>query len=108
MPGVLALLQKHGAEIVVADFDVRSLEGDRRSVYVVLKFASEKAALGWYNDPAYEPRAKYPFCFLCKQQYGAGKAVCSTEQSILARRAMMFAGNTGAIKTWARIEQEQY
>lgn len=58
VPGVLALLQKHGAEIVIADFDAQSLEGDKRSVYVVLKFASEEAAMAWYNDPAYEPVRK--------------------------------------------------
>lgn len=55
VPGVLPLLEKHGAEIVVADFEAQSLEGDRRSVYVVLRFNSKEAALAWYNDPAYEP-----------------------------------------------------
>ncbi len=58
VPGVLPLLEKHGAEILVAEFDAQALEGDRRSVYCVLRFESEEAALSWYNDPAYEPVRK--------------------------------------------------
>ncbi len=58
VPGVVPLLQKHGAEILVAEFDAQALEGDKRSVYVVLRFKSEEAALGWYTDPAYEPVKK--------------------------------------------------
>lgn len=58
VPGVVPLLQKHGAEVLVAEFDARALEGEKRSVYVVLKFDSEEAALNWYNDPAYEPVRK--------------------------------------------------
>jgi uncharacterized protein (DUF1330 family) len=55
VPGVVPLLQKHGAEILVADYDAQAYEGDKRSVYAVLRFASEEAAAGWYNDPEYEP-----------------------------------------------------
>lgn len=58
VPGVVPLLEKHGAEIVVAEFDAKPLEGDKRGVYVVLRFESEEAALGWYHDPAYEPVRK--------------------------------------------------
>lgn len=58
VPGVMPLLQKHGAEVLVAESDAHVLEGDKRSVYVVLRFESEEAALGWYNDPAYEPVKK--------------------------------------------------
>ncbi len=58
VPGVVPLLQKHGAEILVAEYDAQVIEGDKRNVYVVLKFKSEEAALGWYNDPAYEPVKK--------------------------------------------------
>jgi uncharacterized protein (DUF1330 family) len=54
VPGVIPLLQKHGAEILAAEYDAQPLEGDKRSVYVVLRFKSEEAALGWYTDPAYE------------------------------------------------------
>ena len=58
VPGVVLLLEKHGAEILAADFNAQLLEGEKRSVYVVLRFESEEAALGWYNDPAYEPVKK--------------------------------------------------
>lgn len=58
VPGVVPLLEKHGAEILVAEFDATPLEGNKRSVYVVLRFDSEEAALGWYRDPAYEPVRK--------------------------------------------------
>ena len=54
VPAVVPLLKKHGADILVAEYDARPLEGERRSVYVVLRFESEEAALGWYHDPAYE------------------------------------------------------
>lgn len=55
IPAVLPLLEKHGAEVLVADRDAHVLEGEKRSAYVVLRFASHEAALGFYNDPAYEP-----------------------------------------------------
>ena len=55
VPAVLPLLQKHGAEILVADFDPRGIEGTARHVYVVLKFESDEAAMNFYNDPEYQP-----------------------------------------------------
>lgn len=55
VPGVMPLLQKHGAEVVAADFESEALEGAARKVNVVLKFPSEEAARNWYNDPAYGP-----------------------------------------------------
>jgi len=58
VPGVVPLLQKHGAEILVAEYDAQPLEGEKRSVYVVLRFPSEEAARGWYTDPDYEPVKK--------------------------------------------------
>jgi uncharacterized protein (DUF1330 family) len=54
-PGVLPLLLKHGAEILVADYEAKALEGRESGVNVVLKFDSEEAARNWYNDPAYGP-----------------------------------------------------
>ncbi len=54
VPGVRPLLEKHGAQILAADFDARLLEGEKRSVHVLLQFASKEAALGWYEDPDYE------------------------------------------------------
>lgn len=55
VPGVVPLLQKHGAEILVADYESQPLEGEPRKVNVVLKFPSEEAARSWYDDPAYDP-----------------------------------------------------
>ena len=54
-PGVVPLLQKHGAQILVADYAAEGLEGTAPGVTVVLKFASEEAARNWYNDPEYGP-----------------------------------------------------
>jgi len=58
VPGVLPLLAKHGAEVLVAEYDATALEGDRRGVHVVLRFPSVEAARAWYDDPAYEPVKK--------------------------------------------------
>ena len=55
VPGVVPLLLKHGAEILVADYQAEALEGRAPGVNVVLKFPSEEAARNWYNDPAYIP-----------------------------------------------------
>ena len=55
VPGVLPLLQKHNAEILVADYEAETLEGQGCGVNVVLKFDSEEAARNWYNDPDYGP-----------------------------------------------------
>ena len=58
VPAVIPLLEKHGAEILVAEYEAALLEGTKRSVYVVLKFATDEAARAWYDDPAYEaPKA---------------------------------------------------
>ena len=59
LPGVGPLLQKHGAEVLVADYEAKQIEGEKRGVYVVLRFASEEAALAWYNDPAYVTVRKF-------------------------------------------------
>ncbi len=58
VPGVVPLLGRHGAEIVVADYAAEPLEGAKRSVYVVLRFESEESARRWYTDPAYQPLKK--------------------------------------------------
>jgi uncharacterized protein (DUF1330 family) len=58
VPGVRPLLQKHGAEILVSDREAKTLEGQGRGVNVVLKFESEEAAMGFYNDPDYGPVKK--------------------------------------------------
>jgi uncharacterized protein (DUF1330 family) len=43
-PGVLPLLQKHGAQVLAADFGAQALEGQARGVNVLLRFPSEQAA----------------------------------------------------------------
>ena len=58
VPGVRPLLQKHGAEVLVADYEAKTIEGQGRGVNVVLKFESEAAAMNWYNDPDYGPVKK--------------------------------------------------
>lgn len=58
VPAVQELLREHGAEVVVGAFDAKPLEGEKRDVYVVLRFDSEEAALAWYQDPRYEPLKK--------------------------------------------------
>ena len=55
VPGVVPLLQKHNAEILVADYEAKTVEGQGRGVNVVIRFESEEAAMNWYNDPDYEP-----------------------------------------------------
>ena len=55
VPGVVPLLMKHGAEILVADFEAQSLEGQAPGVNVMLKFDSEEAARNWYADADYGP-----------------------------------------------------
>ncbi len=47
------LLQKHRGEILVADRHADTLDGQPRSVYVVLQFETEQAARAWYEDPEY-------------------------------------------------------
>ncbi len=47
------LLQKHRGEILVADRQAETLDGQPRSVYVVLRFETDHAARAWYEDPEY-------------------------------------------------------
>lgn len=74
VPSVVPLLAKHGAEILVADFESKPLEGKPPTVTIVLRFASEAAAMDWYNDPDYSAIKKYRIdnsengmAVLCKQ-----------------------------------------
>ena len=55
VPGVMPLLQKHGAEILVADYDAMTLDRQGRGVNVVIRFESEEKAMAFYNDPEYKP-----------------------------------------------------
>lgn len=72
---LVPLLEKHGAEILVADSNAKPIEGERRSLYAVLRFDSEEAALGFYDDPAFEAIKKIRF------------ASCRNHNIVLARPA---------------------
>ncbi len=58
VPGVRSLLQKHGAEILVVDYEAKTIEGQGREKNVVIKCESEAAAMNWYNHPDYGPVKK--------------------------------------------------
>lgn len=51
---VLPTLQAHGAEIVVADYESKPLEGRAGAVTVVIKFQSAEALDSWYRSPEYQ------------------------------------------------------
>lgn len=55
---VMPVLMKHGAEVLVADFDGKAPEGSRREASVVIKFPSEENAMAFYRDPEYAPLKK--------------------------------------------------
>ena len=51
---VLPILEAHGAEILVADYESEALEGEPGSVTVVIKFGSSEALTAWYESPEYQ------------------------------------------------------
>lgn len=53
--GVVSLLQKHCAKILVEGPGAQALEGEARQINVVLRFESEEVAKKWYGDPEYGP-----------------------------------------------------
>ena len=53
-PAVLPTLKQHGAQLLVADFNGESLEGEPAPVTVVVKFASKEALRAWYDSPEYQ------------------------------------------------------
>lgn len=55
VPGVMPLLERHGADILAADFEAEVFEGEGPGVNVILRFDSKEAARSWYNDPDYGP-----------------------------------------------------
>jgi len=54
-PGVMPLLQKHGAQVLAADNELTALEGPARDTTVILKFPSKEAVQNFYDDPEYAP-----------------------------------------------------
>ena len=55
VPQVLPFLAKHQAEIVVAELEANSLEGNPAKGAVVLRFPSEQAIRDFLTDPGYQP-----------------------------------------------------
>jgi uncharacterized protein (DUF1330 family) len=53
-PLVMALLPKYGGEVLASDTSGLLVEGTMRTMNAVIRFPSKEAALGLYNDPAYQ------------------------------------------------------
>ncbi|MFN2375399.1 MAG: DUF1330 domain-containing protein [Candidatus Binatia bacterium] len=51
---VMPTLEAHGAEVLVADYESKPLEGNAGSVTVVLRFPSAEARDAWYWSPEYQ------------------------------------------------------
>lgn len=58
IPKVFPILEKHGAEVLVASFDAEPLEGDPAEGVVVIRFPSEAAIHAFEDDPEYQPAKK--------------------------------------------------
>ena len=53
-PLVMALLPKYGGEVLASDTSGVLVEGTARTMNAIIRFPSKEAALGLYNDPAYQ------------------------------------------------------
>ena len=53
-PIVLALLPKYGGQVLASDTAGVLVEGTARTMNAIIRFPSKEAALGLYNDPAYQ------------------------------------------------------
>jgi uncharacterized protein (DUF1330 family) len=53
-PYVLALLPKYGGEVLASDTSAFAVEGQAKKMNAIIRFPSKEAALGLYNDPAYQ------------------------------------------------------
>ena len=51
---VLSLLPKYGGEVLASDTAGLLVEGTMRTMNAIIRFPSKEAALGLYNDPAYQ------------------------------------------------------
>ena len=54
VPAVIPTLQSHGCEVLAADYASQAIEGEPNAVTVILKFATNEAAMAWYNSPEYQ------------------------------------------------------
>ena len=55
VPNVLPLLDRHGAEVIAADKDAITIDGEERDLTVIIKFPSPEVAREFSEDPAYQP-----------------------------------------------------
>jgi uncharacterized protein (DUF1330 family) len=53
-PVVMALLPKYGGVVLASDTAASLVEGTARTMNAIIRFPSKEAALGLYNDPAYQ------------------------------------------------------
>jgi uncharacterized protein (DUF1330 family) len=53
-PVVLSLLPKYGGVLLASDTAAFVVEGTARTMNAIIRFPSRQAALGLYNDPAYQ------------------------------------------------------
>jgi len=53
-PVVMSLLSKYGGEVLASDTAALLVEGTARTMNAIIRFPSKEAALGLYNDPAYQ------------------------------------------------------
>jgi uncharacterized protein (DUF1330 family) len=53
-PIVLSLVPKYGGEVLASDTAPYVVEGSARTMNAIIRFPSREAALGLYNDPAYQ------------------------------------------------------
>jgi len=53
-PHSVASIEKHGGEILVADFDSEPMEGEPGHATVVVQFQDKDAARAWYNSADYQ------------------------------------------------------
>lgn len=53
-PTVFDLLPRYGGEVLASDTSAFVVEGSARTMNAIIRFPSREAALGLYNDPAYQ------------------------------------------------------
>jgi len=53
-PAVMALLPKHGGEVLASGLEAFVVEGEARAMNAIIRFPSREAALALYDDPEYQ------------------------------------------------------
>jgi uncharacterized protein (DUF1330 family) len=55
VPNVMPLLDRHGAEVIAADKNAITIDGEERDLTVIIKFPSPEGAREFSEDPEYQP-----------------------------------------------------